>query len=81
MKVVIETSVLISGSIFWEYEHGTDKYAVRHKHHKICSILFDILRKLSGSEIAIVTKTVETEAKDTLDKAVGQRSDRPISQA
>ena len=72
MKVVIETSVLISGSIFWEYEHGTGKYAVRHKHHRACSILFDILRNFSGSEIAIVTKTVENEAKDTLDKAVGQ---------
>jgi hypothetical protein len=72
MKVVIETSVLISGSIFWEYEHGTSKYAVRHKHHPVCSALFDILRKLSGSEIAIVTKTVENEAKDTLEKAVAQ---------
>jgi len=72
MKVVVETSVLISGSIFWEYKDSTGTYQVRHRFHRISSALFDILRKLSRLEIAVVTKTVENEAKDTLDKAVGK---------
>lgn len=72
MKIVIETSVLISGSIFWKYTDSSGTYQVRHRFHSVCSILFDLLKGLSGSEIAIVTKTVENEARDTLDKAVGK---------
>ena len=72
MKVVIETSVLIGESVFWEYRDITGTYEVRDYHHRSCSVLFDILRKLSGSEIAIVTKTVENEAKITLNKSVGK---------
>jgi predicted nucleic acid-binding protein len=74
MKVVIETSVLISGSIFWRHtdEQGIT-YEVCDTHMPVCSALFDILRKLSAVEleVGVVTKTVEEEARDTLDKAVG----------
>jgi hypothetical protein len=73
MKVVIETSVLIAGSIFWRHtdDHGT--YEVSHGAVRVCSALFDILRRLSTVQldVGIVTKTVEDEARDTLDKAVG----------
>lgn len=72
MKVVIETSVLISGSIFWRHKDGNTTCEVVEKHHPVCFGLFDLLRKLTGSEIAIVTKTVENEAKDALDRAVGK---------
>jgi len=72
MKVVIETSVLISGSIFWRHTDQTGTtYEVSDKHLTVCSALFDILRKLRDFEAGIITKTVEDEAGDTLDKAVG----------
>jgi hypothetical protein len=72
MKVVIETSVLISGSIFWRYKDDEtgETYEVSHKHLMPCSALFDILRKLKKLEVAIVTETAEYEAKGTLDKAI-----------
>jgi hypothetical protein len=72
MKIVIETSVLISGSIFWKHTDSSGTYQVRHRFHSVCSILFDLLKGLRGSELAIVTKTVENEARDTLDKAVSK---------
>jgi len=72
MKILIETSVLISCSIFWKYKNDTGTYEVAHKHLTVCAALFDILRELIHFEIAIVTKTVENEAKDALYRAVGK---------
>jgi hypothetical protein len=70
MKVVVETSALVGGSVFWEYSNGNETYQVKDKHYRHCSPLFDILRKLSKMEIGIVTKTVENEAKNALNNAV-----------
>jgi len=72
MKVLVETSALVSGSIFCECKVGTETYCVRHRHYAHCAPLFDILRSLSKFEIGIITKTVENEAKNALDRAVGE---------
>jgi len=74
MKVVVETSVLISASIFWRHTDENGTYEVSHRAVRVCSALFDVLRRLSAVhlDVGIITKTIEDEAKNTLDKAVGQ---------
>jgi hypothetical protein len=64
MKILIETSVLIEASILWKCNgqsiegHNFDK----------CDGLFSFLK--GNSELGIITKTVEDEARNALDKAV-----------
>jgi len=72
MKVVIETSALIAGAVFWKFEHGNVTCEVKDKYYEHCSPLFDVLKELSRSreEIGIITKTVENEAKNALENAV-----------
>jgi len=76
MKVIVETSTLISGCVFWEYKAGTETYTVKDRHFWLCSDLFNVLRRLSKLEVGIITKTVEDEAKNVLDKVVGKAIER-----
>lgn len=64
MKTIIETSVLIGASVFWEY----NSLSIKDKHFDRCIKLFDFLE--DSPELAIITKTVESEAKNVLNKAV-----------
>jgi len=64
MKIIIETSVLIGASVFWEYED----ILVKDRHFDICNKLFEFLK--DNPELGIITKTVESEAKNVLNKAV-----------
>jgi phosphotransferase system IIB component len=64
MKIIVETSTLISASIFWK----SGSYSIKHPHFDRCSSLFEFLR--GHAELGIITKTIEDEAKNVLDKAV-----------
>jgi len=70
MKVLIETSALVSGSICWEYKiRKTSKYLV-HKFYSKCNALFETFKKYGEQKKVIITKTVENEARNALKKAV-----------
>jgi hypothetical protein len=64
MKIMVETSVLIEASIFWECNGQSVKGFSFDK----CNGLLFFLQE--HPEFGIVTKTVENEARNALDKAV-----------
>ncbi|NVM31992.1 MAG: hypothetical protein HWN65_24340 [Candidatus Helarchaeota archaeon] len=64
MKIVVETSVLIGTCVFWKRKD----LLVKHHFFDKCNKLFEFLR--DNPELGIVTKTIENEAKNVLDKAV-----------
>jgi hypothetical protein len=70
MKIVIETSMLVSGSIFWEYADKGKRYLIRHKFYNKCKDVFSYAKTKSMEEYLIITKTVENEAKNALNSAV-----------
>jgi hypothetical protein len=64
MKILIETSVLIEASIFWK----CNGQSIKGFRFDKCSGLLSFLR--GHSELGIITKTVEDEARGALDRAV-----------
>jgi hypothetical protein len=70
MKILIETSTLVSGSISWEYSVGKVKKIIEHKFYKKSYALFCSCNNKKMQEKVIITKTVEDEAKNALNKAV-----------
>lgn len=70
MKVIIETSTLVSGSIFWEYEEKGRHQSLRHKFYNKCNRIFVCAKDKCMEENVIITKTVEYEAKNALNNAV-----------
>lgn len=74
MKVVIETSVLISISVYWE-EISRD-ILLKDMHFDKCEKLYNFLRDNGKLEMGIITKTVENEAQGALNNAVGNTISR-----
>jgi hypothetical protein len=70
MKIVVETSMLVSASIYWEYEDKGRRYSLKHKFHDKCMDIFSYAKNKGMEEYVIITKTVENEAKNALNKAV-----------
>lgn len=68
MKIVIETSTLVSISVFWE--DPARSILLKHAFFDKCEKLFNFLRNNSKLEMGIITKTVENEAQGVLNKAV-----------
>jgi len=64
MKIIVETSVLIGACVFWKRKD----LLVKHCFYDECNELFEFLR--DNPELGIITKTVENEAKNVLNKAV-----------
>lgn len=64
MKILVETSVLIEASIFWKCN---GQYIAGPNFDK-CNGLLSFLKE--NSELGIITKTVEVEGRNALDKAV-----------
>jgi len=73
MKVVIDTSVLISASIFWRKRLDTGIYEVSEKSNPVCCALFDLLKRLNAHslELCLITKSAEDESRNALYRAVG----------
>lgn len=70
MIVIIETSTLVSASIFWEYEEKGKRYSLKHKFFNKCYRVFACAKDKQVEEKVIITRTVENEAKNALDNAV-----------
>jgi hypothetical protein len=66
MRTLVETSVLIEASIFWPC---TDQ-AIKGRCFEKCNDLLTFLK--DHSEFGIITKTIEDEARNVLDDAVGR---------
>lgn len=75
MKIMVETSALVSISVYWK--NPTGEIELKHKFFDKCQPLFDFLKQTSKLEIGIITKTVEIEAHGVLNKAV----DKAISES
>jgi len=63
MKIVIETSTLVSGSIFWEYELKGKTFSLKHRFFKKCNDVFMCFKGKGMEDNVIITKTVETKRK------------------
>ena len=70
MKVLVETSVLVSGSICWEYKIKNGSKFLTHRFFRKCNDLFETFKKVRKQSALIVTKTVENEARNALKNAV-----------
>lgn len=64
MKIIVETSVLIGVSVYWQ----SDSNVIKDVQFDKCDSLFTCLK--AEPEMGIITKTVENEAKGVLDSAV-----------
>jgi hypothetical protein len=64
MRILVETSVLIGASIFWQ----CDGQSVKGFSFDKCNELLFFLKE--HPELGIITKTIEDEARSVLDKAV-----------
>jgi hypothetical protein len=71
VKILAETSTLVSASICWKYKEQDNTYSLKHHFFQKCSTLFEVCRQETPDNL-IITKTVEDEAKNALRKAVDQ---------
>jgi len=72
MKILIETSTLVSASISWEYTLRGRTRLVEHKFYGVCNLLFSICNDREMQSDVILTKTVEDEARNVLSRAVNK---------
>jgi len=64
MRILVETSVLIEASIFWK----CNEQRIAGRNFEKCDQLLSFLKE--HTEFGLITKTVEMEARNALDKAV-----------
>lgn len=71
MKILIETTTLVSASIFFPhtYRRGVE-VVVEHKYYRKCRALFNYIKKMGIKEAIIISKTVADNAKFVLFGAV-----------
>lgn len=70
LKIVIETSALVSASICWEYRDEGRKFRLKHKFFAKCSSPLKYCKQMGLVDNLIITKTIEDEARNILDRAV-----------
>ena len=70
MKILIETSALVSAAICWEYKERGRTFSLRHRFFHRCSAPVEYCKEKGLADRIIVTKTVEDEARNALDRAV-----------
>jgi len=64
MKILVETLVLVGTCVFWKRKG----ILIKDCHFDKCNKLFEFLRE--NPELGIITKTVENETENVLEKAV-----------
>ena len=72
MKILIETSTLVSASISWEYILRGRTKTLEQKSFKKCNLLFCICNDRKMQDDVIITKTVEDETRNVLNRAVNR---------
>lgn len=84
MKVLIETSTLVSGSISWEYTLRRRTKTLEHIFFKKSNLLFCACNDKEMQDDVIITKTVEDETRNVLNRAVNttirQRAPKGLKQ-
>jgi len=70
MKIVIETSALVNASVYWEYEEKGKTFSLRAKFFGKCNAPLEYCKEKGWADNVIITKTVEDEARNALDRAV-----------
>lgn len=70
MKIVLETSALVSAAICWQHQEQGKTYSLKHKFFWKCNAALEHCREKGLADNVIITKTVEDEARNVLDKAV-----------
>lgn len=71
MRILVETSVLVEGSVFWEFGDEKGKILpIKPKKFDRCDMLFKFLKTNMGYEFGVITNTIEDEAKRALSGAV-----------
>lgn len=68
MKILVETSALVSISVYWK--DPTSDIELKHDFFDKCQQLFDFLKQ--NSEVGIITKTVENEAQGVMNGSVSK---------
>lgn len=68
--VIIDSSVLITSSLFWECDVTKRKVLIKAKNIGECGTLFNLFKKYKEDLICVITKTVELEATSALESAV-----------
>jgi hypothetical protein len=69
LKIVVETSALVSASICWRYIEQGKNLSLEHHFYRKCCALIEFCKTSNLSDNVIITKTIEEEAKSTLKKA------------
>lgn len=72
MKILIETSALVSASIHWEYTERRKTLWLKHKFFERCNAPLEYCKERLLADNVIITKTVEDEARNALDRAVAE---------
>lgn len=70
MKILIETSALVSAAICWKHEESGKAFSLRHRFFQRCSEPLEYCKEKGLADSIIITKTVEDEARNVLDRAV-----------
>lgn len=70
MKILIETSALVSASICWFYKEKGRIFSLKHRFFEKCSATLEYCKEKGIAENVIITKTVEFEARNVLNRAV-----------
>jgi len=70
MKIFVDTSTLVAGSICWEYQlRGKDR-TLKQRAYFMCNGLFRKIKEKKCESDTIISKTVEDETRGVLRKAV-----------
>ena len=70
MKILIETSALVSAAIYWKHKEKGRVFSLGHKFFRKCSAPLEYCKRKGLADILIITKTVEDEARNVLNRAV-----------
>jgi hypothetical protein len=70
LKIIIETSTLVSASICWKYKYQNKELAIKESTFAKSCALIEFCKENNFSDDVVITKTVEDEARNALKKAV-----------
>jgi hypothetical protein len=70
LKIVIETSALVSASICWKYKRQNQELSLKERTFAKCCALLEFCKTSKISDDVIITITVEEEARNALGRAV-----------
>lgn len=70
MKIIIETSALVSASICWKYKQQNQEFSLKERTFAKCCALLEFCKTSNIPDDVVITITVEEEARNALKNAV-----------